>query len=340
MKNKSVNILIVDDKPDNIAILSKILKPFYQVVAALNGNKALEIANSDNKPDLILLDIMLPDLDGYQVCQRLKEQPNTRTIPVIFITSKDQSEDEEYGLQVGAVDFLTKPINQAIVKARIKTHLALNNQTKELERLVAIRTNQLQETQHKIIHILGRAAEYKDNETSLHVIRMSRYTKILAQAAGLGEEHVELLTNAAPMHDIGKIGIPDNILKKPGRLSEEEYKHMQNHSEIGAKIIGDDGSELLKLARTVAISHHEKWDGSGYPNGLSGESIPLEGRIVAIADVFDALTSERPYKKAWSVNEAITFLQEGAGNHFDPLLVPLFVNNLDKILMIKETYSE
>ncbi len=340
MINQAIKVLVVDDKPDNIAILSNILKPHYQVMAALTGTKALEIARSENQPDLILLDIMLPDIDGYQVCQQLKEHSKTRDIPIIFITAKDQSEDEEYGLQLGAVDFITKPIKQAILKARVKTHLRLSNQTRELERLVDKKTAQLQDTQHKIIHILGRAAEYKDNETSLHVIRMSRYTKILAEAAGLDATQVELLTNAAPMHDIGKIGIPDNILKKPGRLTAEEYVHMQKHSAIGAQIIGNDDSELLKMASLVAISHHEKWDGSGYPNGLSGKAIPLEGRIVAIADVFDALTSERPYKKAWSVVDAIQFLDDGAGSHFDPVLVPLFKANLNEVLMIKEKYAE
>lgn len=330
----------MDDKPDNIAILRNILKPHYQVMAALTGRKALEISHSDNQPDLILLDIMLPDLDGYQVCKQLKEHGKTRNIPIIFITAKDQPEDEEYGLQLGAVDFITKPIKQAILRVRVKTQLRLSNQALELERLVNKKTAQLKDTQNKIIHILGRAAEYKDNETSLHVIRMSRYTKILAEAAGLDEAQVDLLTNAAPMHDIGKIGIPDNILKKPGKLTAEEYKHMQKHTEIGALIIGNDDSELLKMASLVAISHHEKWDGSGYPNGLSGEAIPLEGRIVAIADVFDALTSVRPYKKAWSVADAIKFLNDGAGSHFDPKLVPLFKTNLNEVLMIKEKYAE
>ena len=310
------------------------------MAAALTGTKALEIAQSTSPPDLILLDIMLPDIDGYEVCKQLKALRKTSQIPIIFITAKDQSEDEEHGLKLGAVDFITKPIKQVVLQARVETHLRLSDQARELTRLVALKTAQLKETQQKIIHILGRAAEYKDNETSLHVIRMSRYTRILAEAAGLDETHVELLTSAAPMHDIGKIGIPDNILKKPGKLTPDEYHHMKKHSEIGAQIIGDDDSELLKMASLVASSHHEKWDGSGYTKGLMGEAIPLEGRIVAIADVFDALTSVRPYKKAWTVPDAIQFLEQGAGSHFDPNLVPLFLASMDKVLKIKEEYAE
>ncbi|WP_170940494.1 HD domain-containing phosphohydrolase [Pseudoalteromonas sp. NBT06-2] len=333
-------ILIVDDNSNNIKVLGNILKPFYNVKATINGNKAIKIAMEIEKPDLILLDVMMPDVDGYEVCRQLKENLYTSSIPIIFITAKTDPTDEEYGLQLGASDFIKKPINSSTVLARIKTHLALSNQNKELERLVSIRTKQIEENQFKIIQILGRAAEYKDNETSLHIIRMSNYTEVLAKAIKLDPQIVSLLTAAAPMHDVGKIGIPDAILKKRGKLTDKEYDIMKLHPKIGAEIIGEDTSALLKMARTVSLSHHEKWDGSGYPYGLSGEDIPIEGRIVAIADVFDALTSVRPYKEAWPTEDAFNFLNEHAGAHFDPTLVSIFLRCKSEILLIKEKFNE
>ena len=335
----STTVLVVDDEADNIQLLRHILTPFYKVKAVKNGICAMKIANQVERPDLILLDVMMPGIDGYEVCRQLKSNIYTRSIPIIFITAKTQYTDEEFGLSLGAADFISKPINQITVLARIKTHLALSNQQKELERLVSIRTKQIEDNQFKIIQVLGRAAEYKDNETSLHVLRMSHYTEILAKATKLNAHTVSLLTAAAPMHDVGKIGISDAILNKPGKLTEEEYGVMKTHPLIGAKIIGEDSSELLKIARIVALTHHEKWDGSGYPNGLSGENIPIEGRIVAIADVFDALTSVRPYKKAWSVDDALNFLSEQAGSHFDPSLVALFLECITDILHIKQKYN-
>lgn len=233
----------------------------------------------------------------------------TRQIPVIFVTAMIASDDELRGLELGAVDYITKPISPPIVKARLKTHLALSDQNQELELKVQQRTRQLDATRLQIIQRLGRAAEYKDNETGLHVIRMSLFAYELAKAAGMSEADACLLKDAAPMHDIGKIGIPDDILKKKGHLDEAEMAIMRKHCEIGAEIIGDDDSELLQLAKTVAMTHHEKWDGSGYPLGLTAENIPSVGRIVAIADVFDALTSERPYKHAWSVEDAMAYMQ-------------------------------
>ncbi|QBF81469.1 response regulator [Shewanella maritima] len=333
-------ILIVDDVADNIHLLTDVLGDEYTIKASLNGTTALKICQQPSKPDLILLDVMMPEVDGHEVCRKLKADPTTKSIPIIFITANSEVSDETLGLSLGAVDYITKPISPAIVKSRVRTHLALYDQTRVLNKKVLERTKALTQTQTKIIERLGKAAEYKDNETGMHVIRMSHYAHILAIASGMDALEADLLKQAAPMHDIGKIGIPDHILCKPGRLTDDERVEMQKHAEIGADIIGDDDSELLKLAKTVAISHHEKWDGSGYPNGLSGNDIPLCARIVAIADVFDALTSERPYKKPWSIEQATVFLQEQSGKHFDPYLVPLFLNNLEEVIAIKSTFKD
>ncbi|MEH6650067.1 MAG: two-component system response regulator [Motiliproteus sp.] len=334
-------ILVVDDTPENIDVLAGILKADYKIRAARNGEMALKIANMMPQPDLILLDIMMPGIDGYEVCRQLKAAMNTRHIPIIFVTAKISPADELEGLSLGAVDYITKPVSPPVVKQRVQTHLALYDQNRELDRKVKAQTEEIFATQLKIIQRLGRAAEYKDNETGMHVIRMSKYSQILALAMGMTEADADLLMSAAPMHDIGKIGIPDRVLQKPGKLDADEWQIMQTHAAIGEQILGDSGSsELLELARTVAITHHEKWDGSGYPNGLKGDQIPLSGRVVAIADVFDALTSERPYKKAWSIDDAVGLLEAEAGKHFDPDLVPLFVNALPQILEVKNNFAD
>ena len=333
-------ILIVDDTPENIDVLTEVLDPYYLTKVALNGEKALKIMAGETKPDLILLDIMMPGISGYDVCQRLKRNSDTHGVPIIFVTAMNEMEDEQKGLELGAVDYITKPISPSIVLARVRTHLALYDQTRELERLVALRTAELETTRHQIIRRLGRAAEFKDNETGNHVIRMSHYARLTAQAAGLGAALVDTLFHAAPMHDVGKIGIPDNILLKPGKLDALEWEVMRQHPAMGARIIGDHTDELLQAARSVAMTHHEKWDGSGYPHGLKGEEIPIFGRIVAIADVFDALTSERPYKKAWTVEAALQMIDEGAGKHFDPALIQPFRAALPDMLRIKAQYAE
>ncbi|EWH10415.1 response regulator/phosphatase [Catenovulum agarivorans DS-2] len=333
-------ILVVDDTPDNIAILSGILKHEYKIKAALTGKLALQIAQGQDKPDLILLDVMMPEMDGYQVCQALKSNPATAHIPIIFVTAKTETQDEQHGFELGAVDYITKPVSPAIVLARVHSQLSLYNQSRHLEALVKERTRELNESRIEIIRRLGRAAEYKDNETGTHVIRMSWFARFLAEAMGQPEEWCELLYNAAPMHDIGKIGIPDRVLLKPGKLDAEEWAIMQKHTQYGVDIIGDHPSPILQLAREVALTHHEKWNGKGYPSGLVGEDIPLSGRIVAIADVFDALTSERPYKKAWSEEQAIALLQEEAGQHFDPQLVPLFIECLPRVREIQQKYKD
>jgi len=333
-------VLVVDDTPENIDVLSGVLRDDYRVKAALNGERALKIANAESKPDIILLDIMMPEIDGYEVCRQLKANPATQKIPVIFITAKNQEADEQKGFEIGAVDYITKPISPPIVKARVSTQLALYDQNRTLERKVQERTAQLHNTRLEIIRRLGRAAEFKDNETGLHVIRMSHYTRLIAEALSDDEQWIDLLFNAAPMHDIGKIGIPDNVLLKPGKLDDEEWNIMRRHPKIGADIIGDDDSPLLQMAKEIAFAHHEKWDGSGYPRRLKGEEIPITARIVAIADVFDALTTERPYKKAWAIEDAVKLIDDEAGKHFDPQLVKVFHTVLPEILDIRDRYAE
>jgi len=339
VSNKQV-ILVVDDTPENIDVLSGTLRSEYKVKAALNGEKALKLAFTEPHPDLILLDIMMPGMDGYEVCRALKANPRTHKIPVVFITAKSEVADEQKGLEMGAVDYITKPISPPIVKIRVQTHLALSNQNHILEKKVIERTEQLNQTRLEIIRRLGRAAEYKDNETGMHVIRMSHYARLLAEAISDDQQWIDLIFNAAPMHDIGKIGIPDNILLKPGKLDDKEWDIMRKHPEFGANIIGDHNSELMQMAKEIAITHHEKWNGFGYPYKLKGEEIPLSGRIVAIADVFDALTTERPYKKAWTVEDAVNLINEESGKHFDPELVTLFHKVLPEILEIKVMYAE
>ena len=333
-------ILIVDDGSDVIDLLRGILEPEYKIKVALNGERALQIASAATKPDMILLDVIMPVMDGYEVCKRLKADHTTNHIPIIFITGKIALKDEILGLEMGAVDYITKPISPPIVLARVRTQLAIYDQNRELDRKVRDRTEQLHQTRLEIIQRLGRAAEYKDNETGMHVIRMSNYSRVLAIATGMSARAAELLMNAAPMHDIGKIGIPDHILTKPGKLDDDEFDVMRTHCKIGARIIGDDTSKILQVAKVVAMTHHEKWDGSGYPNKLKGDKIPRIGCIVAVADVFDALTTVRPYKEAWSVEDAVNFLEVSAGSHFDPRLIPLFVESLPEIIKIKKTYTE
>ena len=333
-------VLVVDDTPENIDVLSGVLRADYKVKAAPNGERALRIAAAEPRPDMILLDIMMPDMDGYQVCQRLKADPLTAPIPIIFITAKTEVEDERHGLELGAVDYITKPISPPIVKARVRTQLALYDQNRELDRKVHERTEELLDTRLEIIRRLGRAAEFRDNQTGLHVIRMSHYVRLIAEALNADEAWTELLFNASPMHDIGKIGIPDRILLKRGRLDPDEWTEMRRHAEYGAEIIGDHPSELMRLSREIALTHHEKWDGSGYPRGLNGEEIPLAGRIVAISDVFDALTSERSYKSAWAVEDAVELIDKISGSHLDPSLTPLFHARLPEILDIKARYAE
>jgi putative two-component system response regulator len=335
-----LTILVVDDAPENIDVLSGILRDEYKVRAATNGERALAIIMSERPPDLILLDIMMPGMSGYEVCSAIKAHLPTRHIPVIFCTAMGEKEDERRGFEVGCVDYITKPVSPPIVLARVRTHLALHNQNRELERLVRQRTQELHESRLAIIRCLGKAAEYKDDNTGMHVMRMSLYCRLLGLAMGFSEEDAEMLMHAAPMHDIGKIGTPDAILKKPGKLDEHEWAIMQQHVTNAADILGDQSSDLLSMAKEIALSHHEKWDGSGYPKGLKGAEIPLVGRIAALADVFDALCSERPYKPPIVVTEVVDMIRAGAGTHFDPQLVEKFVELLPQFDEIRCRYAD
>ena len=320
-------LLLVDDEPTNLQVLRQVLQQEYRLQFATDGQRALELAR-EHTPDLILLDVMMPGMDGYAVCRALKAEAQTAAVPVIFVTALNDVADEVEGFAAGCVDYLTKPISAPVVRARVRTHLSL------------VRLDELRETRLKIVQRLGRAAEYKDNETGMHVIRMSHFSRCLALAAGCAPDWTDDLLNAAPMHDVGKIGIPDAILQKPDKLTPEEWVVMRRHPEIGAEIIGEDPSRVLRLARSVALHHHEKFNGQGYPYGLVGEAIPLEARIVAIADVFDALTSVRPYKKAWTAQDAMALIESEAGQHFDPQLVTLFVGLMDELLAISQRWAD
>ncbi len=337
---EKATILVVDDTPENIDILVGVLGEDYKVRVAIDGVKAIQLAQK-TQPDLILLDVMMPGMNGYEVCQRIKQDPLTAHIPIIFVTAMSEDRDETRGFKLGAVDYITKPVSAATVKARVKTHLSLHNQKRLLEQEVQERTQELDDTRMEIIRRLSRAAEYKDNETGLHIVRMSHYSRILARQAGLPEHYCELIFNAAPMHDVGKIGIPDAILNKPGKLDSEEWDIMQQHVAIGAEILGGHHTDpLMQMSYNIALSHHEKWDGSGYPNATAGEEIPLEGRIAAIADVFDALTSNRPYKKAWTIEAAMDLIESEAGKHFDPELVAHFRSSLPQVMDVLSSYND
>jgi len=332
-------VLVVDDAVENIDVLKGVLKNDYNVKVATSGQMALKVAEK-TMPDIILLDIMMPEMDGYEVCFLLKKNPLTHRIPVIFITAKDQEIDEVKGFEVGAADYINKPIRPMVTKARIRTHLSLSDQKQALEHQVRDQTHEIYQTRLEIIKKLGRAAEYKDNDTGLHIERISKYAFHIAKGLGLEDNQADLVLQASPMHDIGKIGIPDEILKKPGKLSAEEWALVVKHPEIGADILGESKAPLLQAARIIALEHHERWDGGGYPNGLSGENIHLFARITAVADVFDALTSRRPYKEGWPVERAVEYLREQQNRHFDRKIVEVFLQTLPTLLDIKEQFTE
>ncbi len=318
-------ILIVDDEPANLAVMREILGDKYQLVYAKNGASALAAAEKYNL-SLILLDINLPDMDGYEICKQLKGNPNTHQIPIIFVTAMNSNQDEEIGLKVGAVDYITKPFSPAIVLARVRIHLSL------------VKIEKLEASYREAIYMLGAAGHHNDTDTGVHIWRMAAYAARLADECGWGLKS-KLLELAAPMHDTGKIGIPDAILRKPASLTPDEWAIMKTHSQIGYDILSRGNSSVFKMAAEISLYHHEKWDGSGYPQGLSGEAIPESARIVAIADVFDALTMDRPYKKAWSVEEAIAEIKKGSGKHFEPQLVNKFENILPDICNIKKQWG-
>lgn len=338
-ESKHFNILVVDDEPANIDILLGILKPYYKLKVAPSGFVALKIVEQFI-PDLILLDIMMPGMDGFEVCKRLKSDKRFTSIPVIFVTALGQGEDEEHGFSAGAVDYITKPVSPSITLARVKTHLSLAHQMKTTEALVKERTQDLLASQQSAITMLAAAGHYNDTDTGHHIWRMAAYAKLLALQSGWSYEQATLLSQAAPMHDTGKIGIPDSILKAPRKLNDDEMETMRTHAAIGHKILSQSNTPLFSMAAEVALYHHEKWDGTGYPEGLNGQEIPQSARIVAIADVFDALTMKRPYKPAWAHDDAFDYLTKHAGTHFDPTLVKHFLDAKESILTTKQYWDK
>ncbi|MFQ6403651.1 HD domain-containing phosphohydrolase [Methylophilus sp. 'Pure River'] len=324
---QQAKILVVDDEPLNLKVLKQVLQDNYRLSFAKNGMDALELVKKE-RPGLILLDVMMPGMTGFEVCRQLKSDPETNTIPVIFVTALADEADESEGFAAGGVDYINKPISPALVRARVKTHLSL------------VHIDELKRTHLELIQRLGRAAEFKDNETGMHVMRMSHVSGRLALQLGMDPYFSEQLIHAAPMHDIGKIGIPDHVLLKPGKLNDEELALMRKHPKMGAKILDNSTSPLIKLAHSVALYHHEKWDGSGYPFGLKGEAIPIEARIVAVADVFDALLNKRPYKEAWPVEAAVAEIESNRGKHFDPAIVDAMLQCLPDLLAINNNWLE
>ncbi len=320
-------LLLVDDEPTNLQVLRHTLQADYRLVFAKDGATALQLAEKE-RPDLILLDIMMPAMSGYEVCQQLKAQEATKYTPIIFITALAEERDEEKGLAMGAVDYITKPFSPCIVKARVRTHLSL------------VQADEVKETRLQIIRSLGMAAEYRDNETGMHVVRISHHARRLALQVGYNDEAAEELFHAAPMHDVGKIGIPDAILLKPGSFEPDEWAIMKKHTQIGAKIIGQHRSSLLKLAATLSLCHHEKYNGTGYPKGLKGKDIPHQARILSLVDVFDALLSTRPYKQPWPLSDAVALIKKERGEHFDPELVDAFLSDMPAHLDIQEQWSD
>ena len=332
-------ILVVDDEPLNLKVLQHILKEDFDVVFARDGASALEAAEK-HLPDLILLDIMMPEFDGYEVCRRLKANQTTSKIPIIFVTALSNDEDESKGFAMGAVDYITKPVSVPIVLARTKTHLALHDQQMACEAIVRHRTAELAESHRSAIYMLGEAGHYNDSDTGVHIWRMAAYAAAIARAAGWPVEQATMLEMAAPMHDTGKIGIPDAILKKPAKLDAEEWEIMKTHTTIGHSILSKSNAPLFEMAADIACAHHEKWDGRGYPNGQKGEKIPESARIVAIADIFDALTMKRPYKKPWTTEDSLAEIKRSSGTHLDPNLVELFFSIEEEIRELKQHWDQ
>ncbi len=354
-------VLVVDDTPDNLSLMSGLLRDLYRVKVANGGERALKIAQADPPPDLILLDIMMPGMDGYEVCRRLKQDAATRDIPVIFLTALAEVEDERKGLEMGAVDYITKPISPPIVLARVKNHLALKasadflrDKAQYLEGEVAKRTKEIMAIQDVTILAMASLAETRDSDTGSHIRRTQFYVKALAEemrknpkhAALLDDYYIAMLFKSAPLHDIGKVGIPDRILLKQGRLDADEFGIMQMHAALGRNAIQSAENQLgmkvefLTMAKEIAYCHQEKWDGSGYPQGLSGEAIPLSARLMALADVYDALICRRIYKGPMSHEEAAKIIVDGKGRHFDPDVVDAFLARQEEFQSIARRFAD
>ena len=340
--------MVVDDNLTNVVLLTKLLEAEgYKNVEGVTDSREVVGLYQKEPYDLVLLDIRMPHLDGYQVMDALKALGSGDFPPIMVLTAQTDMDTKIKALDAGAQDFLHKPFDRVEALTRIRNiievrllHKQVRRQNEDLERKVQERTQELEDTRLEVVRRLGRAAEYKDNETGMHVVRMSKIAELIGLAMGMSPEDSKLLLHASPMHDIGKIGIPDNVLLKPGKLDADEWETMKTHAMIGAEILGDHASPLMQMARLVAMTHHEKWDGSGYPKGLAGNDIPLVGRITAVADVFDALTSERPYKKGWAIEDAAQYIKDQSGSHFDPAVVEKFCENLEKIIEIRQTHRD
>ncbi len=357
----NATILIVDDSPENLMVLTELLSPHYRVLAAQSGEKCLRIVSADPKPDLILLDVMMPGMDGYEVLRQLRQSPISSHIPVVLLTALADPQSEEFGLSLGAADYITKPIKPVVVQARVRTQLeakqardGLQNQNAALEAEVARRMAENDLIQQVSIRALAHLAEIRDPETGNHILRTQGYVRLLASALAdhprfadtLTPGYIDLLSRSAPLHDIGKVGIPDHILLKPGKLTPEEWQIMRTHAKLGSDAIEEAEQDMeqplafLTLAKEIAHWHHEKWDGSGYPDGLQGDAIPLSARLMALADVFDALICARVYKPAMSYDEARALILSGSGHHFDPDVVTAFDRHFDAFVTIAERYQD
>ena len=359
--NYKATVMVVDDTSQNLVLMTELLRDDYRIIVANGGERALALLGSETLPDLILLDIMMSDLDGYEVLSRIKANPLTSNIPVIFLTAKSDPADEIRGLQLGAVDYVTKPISPPIVQARVRTHLALKasadflrDKSDYLEHEVARRTSQISTVQDVAVLALSSMAETRDNETGNHLLRTQNYVRTLAEhmarnprfASALTARNIDLLFKSAPLHDIGKVGIPDNILLKPGPLTPSEFEIMKTHTTIGYNAIARAEQTLgvevdfLILAKEIALSHQEKWDGSSYPQALAGDAIPVSARLMAVADVYDALISKRVYKAAMTHEQAMAIMSKGRGSHFDPDMLDAFLQCHEDFRTIARQYAD
>ncbi len=345
---KAARILLVDDEPANLKLFTLMLKSGgYTNVVGVQDPREVVHTHRAVRPDLILLDINMPHMDGYEVMEQLRALDEPVPAPIVVLTAQSGEDFLLRALQAGATDFLNKPVNKRELLARVKNillaHLAmrmLRDQNALLEAVVQQRTNELRLSRLDLVRRLSRASEYRDNETGAHIMRMSHAAVLLARRIGWSPHDCDLLLNAAPLHDVGKIGVPDGILLKQGPLTPDEREIMKKHAEVGADLLDGGDDELITMARDIALHHHEKWDGTGYPCGLSGFQIPEAARIVAITDVFDALTSARPYKAAWSVDDALAYMKDQSGKHFDPTFLSHFVNIVPEVLAVCERFTE
>ncbi len=329
-------VLIVDDDLlQRLPMRAALEQDGFVVLEAENGQDAWQLMGQ-RRPDMVISDVVMPVMDGFELCQKIRRRDELQHLPILLATSLEDLASIKYAYQVGATDFITKPINWDLLGHRVRYILRAARTAQEL----ADRELELLGTRMEIIRRLGQASEYRDNETGLHVHRMSQYSALIGEGLGLSRHDRELLLHAAPMHDVGKIGIPDRILLKPGKLTCEEFTIMKTHTTLGGKLLDREPSLLMRTAHMIALTHHEKWDGSGYPQGLSGEGIPLMGRICSLADVFDALTSKRPYKQPWSTEKAVQEIRRGSGSDFDPQLVRVFLEIIPGIEKIKAEFAD